>query len=139
VVPLCRLCLYLRLDTAQAVLLVDVAVTLLLHPVLENHGNAENEDKVDADNTKSSRKDLIEVLVGERRELANASALLRCNKGVQASSILDKRRRGRVRVAAAVELDFVSIWLHNAALAFSGVLHCGPAEPLPPHVDQSVG
>jgi hypothetical protein len=109
VVPLCRLRLCLHLDTAQAVLLVDVAVTLLLHPVLENHGNAENEDKVDADNTKSSRKDLIEVLVGKRRELANASALLRCNKGVQASSILDKRRRGRVRVAAAVELDFVSI------------------------------
>jgi hypothetical protein len=86
-----------------------VAVTLLLHPVLENHGDAENEDKVDADNAKRSGEDLVEELVGIRREFANASALLRCNKGVQASTILDKWRRGRVCVAAAIELDFVSI------------------------------
>jgi hypothetical protein len=100
---------HLRLNTTQAILLVNVAVTLLLHPVLENHGDAKNENEVDADNSKSCREDLVEEPVRIRREFANASALLRCNKGVQASSILDKRRRGRVRVAAAVKLDFVSI------------------------------
>jgi hypothetical protein len=71
-----------------------VAVSLLLHPVLENHGNAENEDEIDTDNAKGSCEDLVEVSVGERRELANASTLLRCNKGVLASGVLDKWRRG---------------------------------------------
>jgi hypothetical protein len=71
-----------------------VAVSLLLHPVLENHCDTEDENEVDADNAKRGREDLIQVSVGKRRELANAATLLRCNKGTLASSILDEWRRG---------------------------------------------
>jgi hypothetical protein len=92
-----------------------VAVALLLHTVLENHGDAENENEIDADNAKGGSEDLVEVPVGKRGELANASALLRSNKGVQARGVLYERRRGRVGVATAVELDLVSSWLHTTA------------------------
>jgi hypothetical protein len=54
-----------RLQSTKAILLIDVAVALLLHPVLENHGGTENEDEVDADDTKGSSEDLIEIPVGE--------------------------------------------------------------------------
>jgi hypothetical protein len=91
------------------VLLVNVTVALLFHPVLEDHGDAKNEDEVNADDAKSGREDLVEVPVRKGRELANAAALLRCNKGVQASAVLYKRRCGRVGVATAVKLDVVSI------------------------------
>jgi hypothetical protein len=92
-----------------------VAVALLLHPVLEDHGDTENQDEIDADNAKGGREDLVEVPVGKGRELANASALLRSNKGVQARGVLYERRRGRVGVATAIELDIVSSCLHTAA------------------------
>jgi hypothetical protein len=55
----------LCLQTTKAILLIDVAVALLLHPVLENHGGAENEDEVDANDTKGGSEDLVEVPVGE--------------------------------------------------------------------------
>jgi hypothetical protein len=71
-----------------------VAVTLLLHPVLENHGDAENEDEVDADDSEGGCEDLIEELVGERGEFADASSLLRCNKGVETCAVLYKWRCG---------------------------------------------
>lgn len=98
-----------RLQAINTILLVDVAVALLLHPVLEDHGDAENEDEVDADNTEGGSKDLIQVPVGERGELADATTLLRSNKGVQASAVLHEWRCGGIRVAAAVKLGFVSI------------------------------
>jgi hypothetical protein len=99
-----------------------VAVALLLHAVLENHGDAKNKNEVDANNTKGGREDLVEVPVGEGREFANASALLRSNKGVQARSVLYKRRGCRVGVAAAVELDIVSNWLHPAAFGVADLV-----------------
>jgi hypothetical protein len=86
-----------------------MAVALLLHPVLEDHGDAEDEDEVDTDDTESGGKDLVKIPVRERREFANASTLLRRNEGIQASAVLHKWRCGRVCVAAAVELLFVSI------------------------------
>lgn len=81
----------------------------MLHPELENHGDAENEHEIDADNAKGSSEDLVEVAVGKGRELADASTLLRCNEGVKTDTVLDKGRRGGVCVAAAVELVSVSI------------------------------
>jgi len=86
-----------------------MAVSLLLHSVLENHGDAENEDEVDADDAESGSEDLVQVHIGVARETADATTLLRCNKGVQTSTVLHERRCGGVDVAAAVELDFVSI------------------------------
>jgi hypothetical protein len=50
---------------ASPILLVDVPVTLLLHPILQDHGHAENQDEVDTDNAKGCGEDLIEVAVGE--------------------------------------------------------------------------
>jgi hypothetical protein len=37
----------------------------LLHPVLENHGDAEDENEVDADNAKRGCEDLVQVSVGK--------------------------------------------------------------------------
>jgi hypothetical protein len=63
-------------------LLVDVLVALLLHPISENHGDAQNEDEVDADDAKGRGEYLVQILVRKRRELADAAAFLRCNEGV---------------------------------------------------------
>lgn len=52
------------LETA-AILLVDVPVALLLHPVLQDHCHAENQDEVNTDNAKGCSEDLIEVSIGE--------------------------------------------------------------------------
>lgn len=95
-------------QTLNTVLLVNVAVALLLHPVLEDHRNAEYEDEVDSDNAERRCEDLIQILVGLGRELADAATLLRRNKGVFTSAINHERGSGRVDVAAAVELDLVS-------------------------------
>lgn len=94
---------------SSAVLLVDVPVALLLHPVLENHGDTEDEDEVDTNNAKCCGENLVEILVGEGRERGDAPTLLRCNKGVCASLILYKGRRGSIDVATAVKLEYVSI------------------------------
>jgi hypothetical protein len=107
-IPHLRLAL-VRLETTQTILLVNVAVSLLLHPVLEDHGYAKNENEVDSDNAESGSEDLVEVPVGKGREFANASTLLRCNEGVGTSAVLYEWRRGRVCVATAIELASVSI------------------------------
>jgi hypothetical protein len=36
-----------------------MAVALLLHPVLQNHGDTQNEQDVDANNAKGRRKNLV--------------------------------------------------------------------------------
>lgn len=79
-------------------------VALLLHPVLEDHGDAENQDEVDANNAKRGGEDLIEVLVGKGGKGANAPTLLGCNEGVGTGAVLDKGRRGSIVVSAAIEL-----------------------------------
>jgi hypothetical protein len=86
-----------------------VAVTLLLHPELEDHGDAKNEHDIDSDDSKGSSEDLVKVAVGKGRELANASTLLRCNEGVEAGAVLNKGRCSGVCVAAAIKLVLVSI------------------------------
>jgi hypothetical protein len=40
-------------------------VSLLLLPVLENHGDAEDEDDIDADDAKCRGKDLVSGVVGD--------------------------------------------------------------------------
>jgi hypothetical protein len=86
-----------------------VSVSLLLHPVLQDHGDAKHQYKVNTYDAKGSGEDLVQVLVCVRRELGDAPTLLRSNKGVQAGAVLNERRCCRVYVAAAVELGFVSI------------------------------
>jgi hypothetical protein len=54
--PLIPPCQTLKPST---VLLVNVAVALLLHPVLQNHGDTQNEQDVDANNAKGRRKNLV--------------------------------------------------------------------------------
>lgn len=83
-------------------------VALLFHPVLENHGDAEDEDEVNSNNTKGCGEDLVKVSVGERREWTNASTFLGRDKRVGACRILDKRRCGSVDVSAAIELGLLA-------------------------------
>jgi hypothetical protein len=69
-------------------------VSFLLLPVLQNHGDAHHEDGVNPHNTKGSRKDLVQVTVGEAGELRNTTTLLRRDQGVETSAVLNERRRG---------------------------------------------
>src|SRR3954471_316249 len=57
------------LQCIHAVLLVDVPVSLLFLSVLENHGDAKNQNCVDADNPKGSCEDQVQIAVGVGREL----------------------------------------------------------------------
>ena len=79
-------------------------VPLLLLPVLQNHGDTEYENGVDPAAPKGGGEDLIEVLVGEAGELADATTLLGGDEGIETGGILNKGRGGGVEVAAAVEL-----------------------------------
>ena len=97
-----------HLKASNAVLLIDGPVALLLHPVLEDHGDAEDQDEVDTNNAEGCGEDLIKVFVGERREGTNASTFLSCNKSVRASGVQHERRRSSVDISAAVELESVS-------------------------------
>ena len=72
--------------------------------MLEDHGDAENQDEVNADDTEGSSEDLIKVFVGEGRERANATTLLRCNKGIGAGSVLNKWRCSGIDISTAVKL-----------------------------------
>lgn len=85
----------------------------MLHPVLQYHGNTQNENDIYADDAKRGREDPVEILVGGGRKLADAATLLRSNKGVYTSGILDEWRRGRVHEAAAVKLHFVSMTAYD--------------------------
>lgn len=96
------------LQPAQAILLVNVPVSLLLLPPVQDHGHAEYQDGVEADDAESCREDEVEVLVREGGEFADAAALLRGNQRVGAGLILDEGRGSRVKVSAAVELSSVS-------------------------------
>jgi hypothetical protein len=109
---------------SSAVLLVDVPVALLLHPVLENHGDAEDENEVDTNNAKRCSEDLVEILVGEGRERSDAPTLLRCNKGVCASLILYKWRCGSIDIATAVKLEYVSIRFCHARNSMYSTFCC---------------
>lgn len=54
-----------RLYSTKSVLLVNVSVALLLHAVLEDHGNAEYEDHVYTDDAKGCSENAVQVRVGE--------------------------------------------------------------------------
>lgn len=92
------------LQTTQSVLLVNVPVTLLLHPVLENHGDGKHKHGIKTDDTESSSENAVEILVGKGRERADAASLLGGDEGVATSDVLDEGWSCRVDVAAAVEL-----------------------------------
>lgn len=49
----------------STVLLVNMPVALLLHAVFEDHGDAQNQDEVNTDDSKGCREDLVKILVGE--------------------------------------------------------------------------
>jgi hypothetical protein len=68
-----------------------MSIAFLLLSVLKDHGDAEDQNGVDANNAKGRSKNKIQIAVGEGGELANASALLRSNKRVQAGAVLDER------------------------------------------------
>ena len=68
------------LQTSKAVLLIDVPVPLLLLPVLEDHCNAQDEERIYTDNAECGGEDQIEILVRETREGSNAATLLRSNE-----------------------------------------------------------
>ena len=51
-------------------------VALLFHAVLEDHGDTEHQDHVDADDTEGGSKHSVQIRVGEGGEFANASSLL---------------------------------------------------------------
>lgn len=55
--------LYSTLQPTKPILLINVPVALLLHTVLEHHGNAQDKNDIDTNDTKGSREDLIEVPV----------------------------------------------------------------------------
>ena len=107
-VPFAPSILLKPLHASSAVLLVDVPVALLLHPVLEDHGDAKNQDEIDTNDTERGGEDLVKVFVGERGEGTNTSALLSCNEGVGADIVLDKGGCGSIDVSAAIELTCIS-------------------------------
>jgi hypothetical protein len=98
-----------RLYSAQSVLLINVPVAFLLHAVLEDHGNAEDEDHVYAHDAEGGSEDSVQVGVGERGELADAASLLSGDQGVLACAVLHEWGGCRVHVTAAVELYLVSL------------------------------
>jgi hypothetical protein len=53
-----------------------VPVTFLLHAVLEDHGDTKHKNHIDTDDTEGGSEDSIQVRVGERGELTNASSFL---------------------------------------------------------------
>lgn len=110
-----------RLKPTKSVLLINVPVALLLLAVLEHHGNAKHEKDVDADDSKGGGEDLVEVLVGEGGEFADATALLRGNQRVLACAVLDEWRGSGVDVAAAVELFIVSFKPKRVASSISNL------------------
>jgi microcompartment protein CcmK/EutM len=85
-----------------------VPVAFLLLPPIQHHGDAEDQNGVEADNAKGCGEDEVQVLVRERGERADAAALLRGDERVDASVILDEGRRSRIKVSAAIKLGSVS-------------------------------
>lgn len=112
------------LQTTNTILLINVPVALLLHPVLENHGNAEDQDEVDTNDTESGCKDLIEVPIGKRGKRANASTLLGRNEGVGAGRILDEGRCSSIDVSTAVELRCVSVPVDSSSYSVKPTFCC---------------
>lgn len=97
-----------RLEGAVARLLVDVAEALALLAVLEDHGEADDEEGVDADEAEDGGEDVVEEDVGEGRHGADAAALQGGGGGRLADVIRDEGWRGAIEVATAIELFMVS-------------------------------
>lgn len=98
---------YGRFDTSQAAiagLLVDVTETLALLTVLEQHGEADDEQGVDSDHAKDGGEDVVEEAVGERGNGTDAATLQSGSGGGRAEVVGDEGGRGAVEVAAAFEL-----------------------------------
>ena len=114
------------LQATQSVLLINVPVPLLLLSPVEHHGDAEDQDGVEADDAESCREDKVEIPVRERREWADAAALLRGHERVDADAVLYKGRGGRVKVSAAIKLSSVSAVF---GIASASGMQCGGCRP----------
>jgi hypothetical protein len=112
------------LQTTNTVLLINVPVALLLHPVLENHSNAEDQDEVDTNDTESGCKDLIKVPVGKRGEWANAATFLGRNEGVGAGRILNEGRCSGIDVSTAIELRCVNTPIDSGSISVKPTFCC---------------
>jgi hypothetical protein len=96
--------IYAWFSPSKGRLLVDVTIPLQLRTVLENRGDAEQQQHVDAHNAKGGGEDEVQVAVGKGREWADATNHLRGRVGVRADVADDKGWRHGVEIATALEL-----------------------------------
>lgn len=80
----------------DATLLIDMAISLLLLAILEQHSGAEHEQNIDPDNSECAGEDDIEEVVGEAGERRHASDLSSGCEGIRAGTVGDERWRGAV-------------------------------------------
>lgn len=84
-------------------------IPLQLLPVLQHHGDTEDENTVEPDDTESCSEDDIQIGVCKVRERADTALLSLSFEVVWANTVLYISGRILVNVSAAVELHFVSI------------------------------
>lgn len=90
---------------SNAVLLVNVPVSLQLSAILDNHYDTEEHQDVDADNAECSREDEVEIDVGEGRKSAHAAWHCRSSRRVGADAVSLEHWRCAVQVSTAIKLD----------------------------------
>lgn len=93
------------LERSTATFLIDEAVSDLLLSLLEQNGCAEDEQDVYTHNTKGTRENDIEEVVGVDGEGAHAADLGSSRDSRGTGGIGHKQRRGAILVAATVELE----------------------------------
>lgn len=81
-----------------------MSVSLKFTAEFEDHDDGEQKEDVHANDTKSGRKDEVEIVVGERGEWANATHFLRRREWVGTNGIRDERWGLAIQVSTAVEL-----------------------------------
>jgi len=113
-----------HVDAGQTVQLGNVARSLQLYPVLEDHGNAQDGEEVDAHHPKGSGEDAIEVAVGKRRKGSDAAALLGGDKEVGTDAVLDEGWGSWVAIAAAITLPMLSGFPRPWCLCDSVLARC---------------
>ena len=99
------------LNAVHAILLIDCTVSILLLALFKNHDNADDEDGVHTGSAKERGEDDVKIGVRGVTEGCNTAWFLRSDDGFRARLILGERRRVAVDIAAAVELDQVSLRL----------------------------
>lgn len=82
-----------------------MAEALALLALLEDHGDADDEQGIDTDEAKDGGEDVVEEDVGKGRHGAEAATLQSGGGGRGANVVSDKGGRGAVEVTAALELS----------------------------------